>query len=273
MKKINIAMTTKPTQSMLAISVDPDVQFKWKTVSCLLRAFKKSWVFDLAALDKTDNYFYNHLIAITPHRGRSKTVWFSLTDYIADPHKYELYISGGIIPRLYDLVRDIKIKKFTPETLAGDVLDLSAVLSDADIFFYDENIAQAFTALFSTNSKKYIKEKVSNYFEINPMAAIDLNYPKLPMDKNGHYQLIIDPKFCGEPKQVTEQFDFAHCRAWYDFNEEKLKIHPYTMWAIENKYLIPMYSDIKSNRYDKFVNQGWKYIPTILDYEGYINAT
>jgi hypothetical protein len=71
-------------------------------------------------------------------------------------------------------------------------------------------------------------------------------------------QLVI--RFFGEPKEIHDNYDFAHCMCHYDYYYDTLEVHPQAFESILSKSLIyqgSLYPIASLFRIRKFIRRGW----------------
>jgi len=143
-----------------------------------------------------------------------------------------------------------------------------------------------------TNIKKQVENRISfyiksagvvgeadtyEYFESCPEAAADDfvdqvlskeinlkdNYKVLFMSDNavslsGKVQFVI--RFYGEPDQIHDNYDFDHCKCYYDYSNNVLSTPPEALISILSKALIysgSLYPVASLFRIRKFLERGW----------------
>lgn len=72
-------------------------------------------------------------------------------------------------------------------------------------------------------------------------------------------QIVI--RFCGEPDQIHENYDFAHCKCYYDYAKRNLILPADALEAILSKTLVyqgSLYPIASIFRTRKFIARGWR---------------
>jgi len=75
----------------------------------------------------------------------------------------------------------------------------------------------------------------------------------------GGMQLVI--RFCGEPDEIHDNYDFTHCKSYYDYKEDKLDIPPEVMQCLLERTLVysgSLYPICSLMRLRKFLDRGWR---------------
>lgn len=87
--------------------------------------------------------------------------------------------------------------------------------------------------------------------------------------KCGDVAVQLITKNYGEPKVITDTFDFLHCTPHYDIAADKLYISERQYFACKNKLLLPANANIIYNgeREPKFLERGYKRYEEEIEYE------
>lgn len=159
----------------------------------------------------------------------------------------EIALMGGDVEGL-DLINGTFIS-------GGSIVSLllNEPVNDYDMYFTNETTMNFFTDwVTAKTNNKMVQDVNANYDGfllkgkvITPNAITLTN----------KFQMIT--VLCGEPKIVTDTFDYEHCRAFYVPAEDKLFISPNTYTCIMNKKLVKHGPERKHSREDKFIKRGW----------------
>jgi len=149
-------------------------------------------------------------------------------------HSRNLYLTGSSIG---DLIR-------------GDTP------KDWDIYFRNERVARDIrTTIVNKYQNDILDKSSSQYNTLNNDKLITNN----AITMIGNIQLIT--VVTGEPEDVRAEFDYLHCKPYYDPNTEKLYISERQYYACVNKLLVPnptRKGPLKDFRRDKFLARGFK---------------
>ena len=100
-----------------------------------------------------------------------------------------------------------------------------------------------------------VKVEMASEYEMYSPAFISSNAISL----RGKVQLIL--RFYGEPEEIHQSYDFAHCMNYWESGENKLTLKPAALEALLSKTLVyhgsqyPLCSVIRSR---KFIERGWR---------------
>lgn len=153
-------------------------------------------------------------------------------NYIKDIIKEDTYITGGSIPSML----------------------MDEFVNDYDFYFYNSNYINVVKDYFETTHTKNKNDKF--HVKLITENAINLS------DK---IQIII--KFVGDPKVVTNKFDWQHIKSWYSCKEEKLHLTSDVYQLVVEKELIYTGSDYPLSslmRLKKYIKKGWNVSNTTI---------
>lgn len=166
---------------------------------------------------------------------------------------------GGVhIPMFVEVLKDISGKDRVRINVKS-----AGVAGEAQ-----ENEYQYFENGNDHDAGEYIKEAFDPLDDLEDVAnAIDQDRPMFSpvflssnaISLKGKVQLIL--RFYGEPDEIHESYDFAHCMNFWESGQSKLTLRPEALEALLSRVLVyrgsryPLCSVIRSR---KFIERGWR---------------
>lgn len=188
--------------------------------------------FDVELINKVKFHLkYKYLSLMSDMLAEKSLIDGEVNEKVVDELQSGTFISGGCIASLL----------------------LNEPVNDYDMYFTNETSMNFFKEWVTTKTNnKMVKDVNGNYDGfILKGKVITPNAITL----SNKFQMIT--VLYGEPKTVTDTFDYEHCRAFYIPSDNKLFISPSTYNCIMNKKLVKRGPERKYSREDKFIKRGW----------------
>lgn len=105
---------------------------------------------------------------------------------------------------------------------------------------------------------------INDILEVPQITSVKEKYRPIFITQNAitlseKIQLII--RFFGEPSQIHNNFDFAHCMCYYEYRDDKLTLPAEALECLLSKTLVykgSLYPIASIFRAKKFIERGWK---------------
>ena len=166
----------------------------------------------------------------------------------------------GVMNNFLESINDPDIRNIIKERsyITGGSISCMLIdeyVNDYDIYFYNKEDADKVKTYFET---KILKTSSDDKFKVKLITDNAINLS----DK---IQLII--KFVGEPKEVTDKFDFKHIKSYYDCNTQKLHLTNDVYQLVCEKELVYTGSEYPLSslfRLKKYIKKGWNVSTTTM---------
>ncbi len=172
--------------------------------------------------------------------------------------KLKSYVKSSVNPEVKDQSIE-NIRGDTEERIIIYMKSSGVASATQEEYGYFESESEATTDAFVDSlNKQELGEELSETLKSNPKYA-PIFFSDNAISLSDKFQLVI--RFYGEPKEIHDNYDYAHAMCSYDYGKDELNLHPEALEAMLSKTLIykgSLYPIASLFRIRKFVARGWR---------------